>query len=331
MTTPALAAVTPPQESHPHDSRRPIPERLPADELRALSVLQPWRALGAVAAEWLAIAAAIALCQRFWHPLLYVPVVMFIAARQHALQIIGHDATHHRFLPSRFWNELLGNLLLMWPLFISVQGFRLFHGPHHQHTGTESDANRQLWRTHDAAGNLMPEWVYPKTPAGLARVLLRRGFLLTGLRWILRGVLAPLRVKERPWLLVLRLAFMAGAAALLTWTQAWRGFLIYWVVPYCTWHIAIQYARLICEHSAIHSSAEDYRLTRTTIPTLLESLFILPRNVGYHLEHHWYPSVPFYRLPELHARLLQEPSFRAHANIHRSVRAALAECVRPQA
>ena len=69
-------------------------------------------------------------------------------------------------------------------------------------------------------------------------------------------------------------------------------------------------------------------MTRTTIPTRLESLFILPRNIGYHIEHHWYPSVPFYRLPELHDRLLQVPGYRLSANIKRSVFHSLAECTR---
>jgi fatty acid desaturase len=92
--------------------------------------------------------------------------------------------------------------------------------------------------------------------------------------------------------------------------------------------MVIQFARRICEHSAGHSASPAYQVTRTTIPTRLESLFILPRNIGYHLEHHWYPSVPFYRLPELHERLLQVPDFRLHANIKRSVLHSLVDCTR---
>jgi fatty acid desaturase len=90
--------------------------------------------------------------------------------------------------------------------------------------------------------------------------------------------------------------------------------------------MVIKYARLICEHSIVHSAAPAYQTTRTTIPTRLESVFVLPRNIGYHIEHHWYPSVPFYRLPELHERLLQVPDFRRHANIKRSVIHSLVEC-----
>ena len=100
-------------------------------------------------------------------------------------------------------------------------------------------------------------------------------------------------------------------------------------MPFCTWHIAAQYARLICEHSAVESEEEEYAITRTTIPTSLESVFILPCNIGYHLEHHWYPSVPFYRLPELHQALMEREGFRKHAVVRRSVLTSLGECVRP--
>ena len=87
-----------------------------------------------------------------------------------------------------------------------------------------------------------------------------------------------------------RIAFYTCAAALISLFGVWYAFLLYWIVPYCTWHIAIQYTRIICEHSAVESEEEEYGITRTTIPNLVESIFILPCNVGYHIEHHWYPS-----------------------------------------
>src|SRR5262245_1660980 len=86
---------------------------------------------------------------------------------------------------------------------------------------------------------------------------------------------------------------------------------------------------IICEHSAVESEEEEYAITRTTIPTRLESIIFLPRNVGYHLEHHWYPSVPFYRLPDLHQQLMMCEGFRAHAVVRRSVFTSLGECIKP--
>jgi fatty acid desaturase len=321
---------TNPVVAHPHNSSRTIPERLPAAEVKALSQLDQSKSLLATAEEWAGIAAAIALCTYFWNPALYLLAVLFIGARQHALMILGHDASHYRYLRTRALNDLFGNLLLMWPTFASVEGFRKFHATHHQYTSLPSDGNRHIWHTHNAQGELEPEWVYPKTLAGLALVLLRRAAFLTGILWILRGLVGSSFIAMPPWMVAARIAFYGSAALLLTAFGAWGGLVWYWLVPYCTWHIAIQYARLICEHSAIEGDEEEYSITRTTIPTWLESVFILPRNVGFHLEHHWYPSVPFYRLPELHRLLMAREGFKAHAVIGRSVTASLGECIKPQ-
>ena len=254
---------------------------------------------------------------------------MFIGSRQHALIILGHDASHYRYLPTRWQNELFGNLFLMWPVFASVEGFRKFHGTHHQYTSLPGDGNRHIWYTHDAAGELEPGWKFPKTRLGLALVLLRRAFFFTGLFWIVRGLVGTLLIPSPSWMLAAKFALYASVVGALTFFAGWSAFFLYWIVPYCTWHIAVQYTRLICEHSAVESDEEEYAITRTTIPTWLESIFMLPRNVGYHIEHHWYPSVPFYRLPELHQQLMVRDGFRMHAVVRRSVLTSLGECVKP--
>jgi fatty acid desaturase len=320
---------TNPIVEHPHNTSRTIPERLPPAKLKELSALQPSRALIATAAEWTGIAAAIAICSYYWHPVLYLIAVMFIGARQHALLILGHDASHYRYLRTRWQNDLFGNLFLMWPTFASVEGFRKFHGTHHQYTNLPNDGNRQLWHTHNAEGELEPEWVFPKTRLGLVLMVLRRAAFITGISWILRGLVGASLIPSPHWMVAARLAFYLSVACALTLLGAWPGLVWYWLVPFCTWHIAAQYVRLICEHSAVESDEEEYRITRTTIPTWLESIFILPRNIGYHVEHHWYPSVPFYRLPELHQLLMEREGFRAHAVVRRSVVTSLGECIKP--
>ena len=320
-----------PVVKHPHNTSRIIPERLPPAKIKELSQLQPARALIVTAGQWASIAGAIALCSFFWHPLLYVVAVIFIGARQHALLILGHDGSHFRYLPTRWQNDLFANLFLMWPTFASVEAFRKFHGTHHQYTNLPDDGNRHIWHTHDAAGELAPDWQFPKTRTGLALVLLRRAAFLTGMFWIVRGLVGAFLIPSPGWMSATKLAFYGAAAGAMTFFGAWYAFLLYWIVPYCTWHIAAQYTRLICEHSAVESDEEEYSTTRTTIPTRLESILILPCNVGYHIEHHWYPSVPFYRLPELHKALMERQGFKDNAVVRRSVLVSLGECVRESA
>ena len=255
---------------HPHNASRVILERLPAATVKELSALEPWRALRATAAEWLTIAAAIALSVYFSNLLVYLLAVVVIGSRQHALLIMGHDASHYRYLPGRWQNELFSNLFLMWPTFASVEGFRKFHSTHHQYTNLPDDGNRHIWHTHNAQGELEPSWVFPKTKAGLTWLLLRRAFFVTGIIWIVRGTIGTLLIPSPSWMIAAKLGFYAAVAGALTYFEAWTGFLLYWIVPYCTWHIAAQYMRIICEHSAVESEEEEYSITRTTVPTLLE-------------------------------------------------------------
>jgi fatty acid desaturase len=313
--------------NHPHDLQSAaIPERLPAAEIRRLSTLSPALALGAIATEWGIIGCCILLAHHLAHPLATLAAIIVIGARQHALLVISHDASHLRLLPGQRWNDWVANVFLAWPMFISVQGFRHFHGPHHRFLAAPGDGNRPLWNTHDAEGKLSSEWCYPKSPGGLAWTILRRAAVWTGLWWILRGIIGGFQYGMNGWEKLARLGFLAAVATALTLADAWMGFLLYWVVPYCTWHIAAQYIRLICEHSHVQG-AGAYQYTRTTIPTALERFLVLPRNIGYHIEHHWYPSVPFYRLPELHARLLKNAGFATHAVVNRSVWTSLRQVV----
>ena len=50
---------------HPHNTSRTVPERLPAAKIKELSALDPARALQTTAAEWVSVAAVIALCSAF--------------------------------------------------------------------------------------------------------------------------------------------------------------------------------------------------------------------------------------------------------------------------
>ncbi len=76
-----------------------------------------------------------------------------------------------------------------------------------------------------------------------------------------------------------------------------------------------QYIRSVSEHFG--DLAYDHELTgsRTVKTNAVERFFIAPHNVGYHLEHHLYPGIPYYNLPKLHQLLMEVPTFKANAHI----------------
>jgi fatty acid desaturase len=257
----------------------------------------------------------------------YILAVIWIGARQHALTVLGHDATHFRLLPNRRWNDVIGNLATFWPTFMAVENYRLFHGAHHRFAGTAADGNRKIWRTHTPAGELTREWTFPKTRVAVLIMILRRAAFLTGLFWIVRGLTAAV-ILRRSWSeAAARMLYYTTIVTVITGTGLLREFLLYWIVPYCTAHIAFQYIRLICEHSAVYSIDPAYAVTRTTLARWWERWLITPRNINYHLEHHWYPSVPFYNLGTLHDHLMEQPRFRQYAVVTTSVASSLQQCV----
>jgi len=47
----------------------------------------------------------------------------------------------------------------------------------------------------------------------------------------------------------------------------------------------------------------------------LQTFFFAPHQVNYHMEHHQYPSVPFFNLPKVH-RLLKERGSLPETNLY---------------
>jgi fatty acid desaturase len=315
-------------ENHPHRALGGVPIRLDPIRLRELSRIRPRRALSTLFGEWMVLAGAIVLSEIARHPVAYMAAVLVIGARQHALGIIVHDAVHYRFLPEKRWNDWIANLLAGWPTFLPVELFRAAHGPHHRYLGGKRDGNRIAWKTHDPAGALTPEWTYPKSRTGLAWKILRRVLGWTGLFWITRGLRTPATLGWPVAKTVLFIAYYTVALTCVLLAGAERLAFVYWIVPYCTWHIAIQYVRLICEHSGRINDDPAFAGIRSTCPGFLARMLVLPCHVGYHIEHHWYPSVPLYNLPELHRVLAEDPVFQLKANVQRSIGSSLQQCLR---
>jgi len=88
-------------------------------------------------------------------------------------------------------------------------------------------------------------------------------------------------------------------------------YLLLWVVPLATVLQPILRLRAICEHGAVDDLTSPLTAARTNRTwgspgNWLARLFLFPHHVNYHLEHHLYPAVPHYRLPQLHRLLLDK-------------------------
>jgi fatty acid desaturase len=299
-----------------------VPVKLTKEELTELSTVKPWLACMHVAGEWALIAATIYLCQRFWNPMLYILAVAFIGSRQHALLVLMHDGVHYRLLRNRRLNDWMSEVVLAWPHLVSARQYRKNHFGHHRYLNTAEDPDLKR-RAGDAA------WVFPQAVPNLARTLFRDAVGLNAPAMIKLAASVAAADSVPAGFLALRYGFYATALGVIVYAGALEGFALYWIVPMFTWLVLIMRIRSIAEHHAIEIGEPQtaYPRTRTTQATLLERIFLAPKNVNFHIEHHFFPSVPFYRLPELHAILMSKPGYREGAHVTSTYWGVLEESV----
>lgn len=291
------------------------------NELKKLSVLQPWRTVAALAVDWAAIAGAIAISSRLGGIWLYLLAVAVIAGRMHALGVLTHEVAHFRFLKDRKTADLIGDLLMAWPIMATVQAYRQNHLAHHQHTNTEED----------------PDWVvkvgtmaYTFPQRAWVMALNLAGYLVavSSMRDLAHILPRVAGKKAAAGYRLARLGYYLVVAGVLTALGAWKAFLLYWVVPYLTLFLLFLYVRAVAEHFGSMNYDDELGSTRTVIPHLWERCFFAPHNVNYHLDHHLFPGVPFYNLPRLHTALMRDAGYRARAHVTRGYSTGvLRECL----
>lgn len=312
---------TPETDSYAGD----IPTRLATTVVRELSAIDPLRSTVAIASEWTGIILAVVLYQRYLHPIFLPLVIMWIGARQHALAILMHEATHYLLFKNRRLNAVVSELFLAWPLFITTQTYRPSHFAHHRHVNTEKDPD--LMRKQSSAS----EWEFPKSWGALVRLLVKDVFGLNTRQLVsdfddMWDQKAAKKTGVDAYV-VARMLYYILALSAVTYFRVWPMFLLLWVVPILTWLKMIMRIRSIAEHFAIEND-HVYTQSRTTLPSLFERLFVAPRHVSFHLEHHLYPSVPYFRLPQLHAVLMKDAIFQSRAHVTSTYLGVLKECVR---
>ena len=233
-----------------------------------------------------------------------------------------HDGVHYRLFRNRRLNDWTAEVVLAWPNLISARAYRKNHFGHHRYLNTLQDPD---WARRQGD----PTWVFPQHWSRLATLMLRD---LSGLGAIYYLRLALMLLRRDTGVsrgfLVARYGFYVVVVAMLAWFGAIHLLLMYWFVPLFTWMTVIFRVRSIAEHSAIEGSTHAYAQTRSTRASLLEHIFVAPKNVNYHIEHHFYPSVPFYRLPELHRVLMSRSDFKQGVHVTSSYLEVLRESVR---
>jgi len=281
-------------------------------EVKRLSRLAPWRTAAAIVVDWAIIAAAIGLSEWTDSWLVWLAAVPVIAGRMHALAALMHDFAHYRFIAEKKLSDAVGNLVLAWPIGTTVAGYRRNHLAHHNYTNTGRD----------------PDWVVKlgtrefSFPQEMRFALLNFLGYFVGVSSLRDMRTAFQRMRDddvSPWRQKLaRLGFYGAIAAALTVTGTWAEFALYWAVPYVTLFFLFLYVRSVAEHfGETMEATSELNGTRTVLPHFWERWFFCPRNLNYHLDHHLYPSVPFYNLPALHEALKRNRAYAGEGHLTR--------------
>lgn len=202
-----------------------------------------------------------------------------------------HETVHQTAFASQHLNLYVG-YICGFAVFLAPVWFRFFHLAHHRHTQDPKNdpelaqAKPQSLRAYVLYVSGLPVWL------SQLRALIRNAlgrcadpFVPTARRQNI-GTEARLMIAAYTLLTAACLAFKVTA-------------LIYvWLIPVLLGQPFLRLF-LLAEHGRCPQVTDMFENTRTTFTTWL--MRKLAWNMPYHAEHHAYPTVPFHKLPDLHA------------------------------
>jgi fatty acid desaturase len=284
---------------------------LPPERLAELTRLSAWRSSAAIAQTLGIVAVTLAIGWTHFTWWLVVPAVVLIGMQQHALFVLAHDAAHYRLFEHRALNDAIGRFVGSVGG-VSMMSYRVIHRLHHNNLYGDVDPDIAL---HGG---------YPRGKAYLVRKLLKDLTGATAFKTYAYffgnpAINSATQQAQRPlddtsealrtaarrdrWGVV---AFHVGAPLValgLGGPIALGKFLVLWTLPLLTVIQPILRLRAICEHGAVTDLTTPLTAARTNLAGPFARLVLFPHHVNYHVEHHLFPAVPHYRLPELHREL----------------------------
>ena len=304
------------------------------ETVRRLSRVNGWVTTMYLMLHWSLIVASLGAMAVTMHWAVFLVGMVVIASRLQALGVMMHDATHYMLYRNRTVNDVVSDLFIAFPIGMSTTLYRKTHFRHHRFTSTEDDQ--------DLAAQIQErEWFeWPKTKWACGWTLVRS---LLGLNfykgWILFKHWAPWKHLSDPVDTDFPMRSRVLYVVSLVFVYMFFGWAIYYE-PVITLTLMAMYMmagltvlnlvnrlRATAEHLGV---AGDHELnsTRTIVPRLWERFLIAPYGVSYHLEHHLFPSVPGYRLAELHQELMRDEEYSSKAHITHSYVGLIGELMR---
>lgn len=280
--------------------------KLPAEQLKQLSVRSDWQGWCSLLAHIALIAAAGAACLAFYQQQYFLLAWLCLLLYGVFFSFLGwaglsHELSHNTVFKSRLVNQILLKLIsfLLWN---NQVYFRYSHAIHH-HSTLQTGVDFEV-----------------RLPVKFSKPLMFLGFF-TGVVDFYRvlsftinnslnrldgplaqSIFAVGEQKRQDLVLNARLIILGHISLMILFYLLNLPELI---VLVCFGNfIAPSFSKVfgLSQHCGMQSDVADMRLSTRTI--LLPRFFaFLYWNMNYHIEHHMYPSIPFYQLPQLHQQI----------------------------
>ena len=274
--------------------RAALSEAIDAEALRALHVLRPARHALVVLRQLLLLALAVAVILEYgtlWYA--WIPASIVIGFIVFDFTVLVHEVVHEVVVSDRksAWHKLLGHLYAL-PSGLSFSQFRRWHLDHHDNLGTED-------------GDPKRHYLTPKIVTRSYKAL----YLTPALFPIYFRAARKAAAAYEPALRA-RIAWERRAAillhltipALLWWWLGLEAALKLHVLPvFLVFPVAFTVNRLGQHYDIDPEDPAHWGTLIRPSPLLWDRVFLWS---NYHLEHHYFPRVPFYNLPALHRALL---------------------------
>jgi fatty acid desaturase len=236
------------------------------------------------------IAVAIALNVIIQNPVFYLVAIIVIGSRMRALANLLHEAAHNKLFANRTVNDLTGRLLCAWPVLVAYKKYVADHRFHHKY----------LWR--DGKDPDRGLYLLTRTMAGSSARLSYKAFLVRHVLLVVVPVMPTWRLlresianRQR----MITLGIVAGLALLVSLFGpgiASQIFVYCWVIPWFTTFQCVTYWAELGEHGGLVSFGWSWGSRNWYGNLIIRWLIGSHSDDLYHLLHHWFPSVPHYRL-----------------------------------
>ena len=281
---------------------------------------------------FLIIYASVFISERFEQWYFLYPIIAFvIASRMGVLLQLVHEAAHGLLVNNRKLNNLLCDLFCAMPIGITNDGYARGHAYHHAHTGTEKDpqSDREKYKEPNLT-KLAPYILLLKDIFGITALSVFRSYFDNNKEIIEKKEKAT--VLSEKLLVLIRFGLVQICVFGILFRFDIKDYLIFWLYPAMGPHMVLMRFRGIAEHGLAgqlnrvvdnvrsgifhtRSFGTPVNQYKNKIFSFTERFLIGSLNVYYHHEHHLYPSVPFYKLPELHA-LVSEQIIESNPDVY---------------